>query len=95
MVGWVKVDLLSLFIQPKLNNYSTAALIRNAKNRLKVHLFTVFSLDIFNMRVEKAAVFFDKIFNLMFLLSFSGIRWNFGIFLVLFNGGVLLLVEWT
>ena len=27
------------------------------------------------MRVEKAAVFFDKIFNLMFLLSFSVIRW--------------------
>ena len=76
-------------------NYSTAALIRNVKNRLKAHLFTLFSLDIFDMRVEKAAVFFDKIFNLMFLLSFSVIRWNFGIFLVLFNGGVLLLVEWT
>ena len=40
------------------------------------------------MREEKAAVFFDKIFNLMFLLCFSVIRWNFGIFLVLFNGGV-------
>ena len=47
------------------------------------------------MRIEKAAVFFDKIFSLIFLLSFSVIRWNFGIFLVLFNGGVLLLVEWT
>ena len=46
------------------------------------------------MRVEKAAVFFDKIFNLMFLLCFSVIRWNFRIILVLFNGGVLLLVEW-
>ena len=45
------------------------------------------------MQVEKAAVFFDKIFNLMVLLSFSVIRWNFGIFLVLFNGGVLLLVD--
>ena len=77
------------------NVLSTAALIRNAKNRLKVHFFTIFSLDIFDMRVEKAAVFFDKIFNLMFLLSFSVIRWNFGVFLVLFNGGVLLLVEWT
>ena len=76
-------------------HYSTAALIRNAKNRLKVHLFTLFSLDIFDMRVEKAAVFFEIFFNLMFLLSFSVIRWNFGIFLVLFNGGVLLLVEWT
>ena len=75
--------------------YSTAALIRNANNRLRVHCFTLFSLDIFDMRVEKAAVFFDKIFNLMFLLSFFVIRWNFGIFLVLFNGGVLLLVEWT
>ena len=75
--------------------YSTAALIRNAKNRLKAHLFTLFSLDIFDMQVEKAAVFFDKIFNLIFLLSFSVIRWNFGIFLVLFNGGVLVLVEWT
>ena len=53
----------------------------------------LFSLDIFDMRVEKAAVFFDKIFNLMFMLSFSVIRWNFGIFLVLFCGGVLLLVE--
>ena len=47
------------------------------------------------MRVEKAAVFFDKIFNLMFLLCFSVIRWNFGIFMAPFNGGVLLLVEWT
>ena len=65
------------------------------KNRLKVLLSTLFSLDIFDMRVEKAAVFVNKIFNLMFLLSFSVIRWNFGIFLVLFNGGVLLLVEWT
>ena len=54
----------------------------------------VFSLELFDMRIEKAAVFFDKIFNLMFLLCFSEIRWNFGIFLVLFNGGVLLLVEW-
>ena len=74
---------------------STAALIRNVKNRLKVHLFTLFSLELFDMRAEKAAVFFDKIFNLMFLLCFSVIRWNFGIFLVLFNGGVLLLIEWT
>ena len=39
------------------------------------------------MQVEKAAVFFDKIFNLMFLLSFSVIRWNFGICLALCNGG--------
>ena len=60
-----------------------------------MHLFTLFSLELFDRRVEKAAVFFDKIFNLMFLLGFSVIRWNFGIFLVLFNGGVLLLVEWT
>ena len=76
-------------------DYSTAALIRNAKNRLHKHPFTLFSLEFFDMRVEKAAVFFDKIFNLIFLLCFSVIRWNFGIFLVLFNGGVLLLVEWT
>ena len=54
-----------------------------------------FSLELFDMLIEKAAVFFYKIFNLMFLLCFSVIRWNFGIFLVLFNGGVLLLVEWT
>ena len=47
------------------------------------------------MRKEKAEAFFDKIFNQMFLLYFSVIRWNFGIVLVLFNGGVLLLVEWT
>ena len=39
------------------------------------------------MRVEKGAVFFDKIFHLVFLLCFSVIRWNFGIFLVIFNGG--------
>ena len=32
------------------------------------------------MRVGKAAVIFDKIFNLMFLLCFSVIIWNFGIF---------------
>ena len=55
----------------------------------------LFSLELFDMRVEKAAVFFDKIFNLVILLCFSVIRWNFGILLVLFNGGVLLLVEWT
>ena len=55
----------------------------------------LFSLELFDMRVEKSAVFFDKIYNLMFLLCFSVIRRNFGIFLVLFNGGVLLLVEWT
>ena len=39
------------------------------------------------MRVEKAAVFFDKIFNLIFLLCFSVIRWNFGIIVVLFQRG--------
>ena len=60
-----------------------------------MHLFTLFTLELFDMQVEKAAVFFDKIFNLMFLLCFSVIRWNFGIFLALFHGGVLLLVEWT
>ena len=38
------------------------------------------------MRVEKAAVFVDKIFNLMFLLCFSVIRWTFDIFLVLLTG---------
>ena len=55
----------------------------------------LFSLELFDMRIEKAAVFFDKIFNLMFLLCFSVNRWNLAYFLVLFNGGVLLLVEWT
>ena len=40
------------------------------------------------MSVEKAAVFFDKIFNLMVLLCSSVIRLNFGIFSVLFNRGV-------
>ena len=29
----------------------------------------------------------------VFAVFFSVIRWNFGIFLILFNGGVLLLVE--
>ena len=86
----VKLHLKCIYIKK-----STAALIRNAKNRLKVHLFALFSLDIFDMRVEKAAVIFEKKFNLMFLLSFSVIRRNFGIFLGFFNGGVLLLVEWT
>ena len=93
---WVKMCTSKLAEYMKLKKKkSTAALIRNAKNRLKGHLFTLFSLYIFDMRIEKAAVFFDKIFNLIFLLSFSVIRWNFGIFSVLFNGGVLLLVEWT
>ena len=55
----------------------------------------LFSLELFDMRIEKAAVFLDKIFNLVFLLCFSAIRWNFRLFLVLFNGGVLLLIEWT
>ena len=40
------------------------------------------------MRVEKGAVFFGKIVSLMFLSCFSVIRWNFGIFFVLFNRGV-------
>ena len=39
------------------------------------------------MRKEIAAAFFDKIFNLVFLLYFSVIRLNFGIVLVLFDGG--------
>ena len=39
------------------------------------------------MRIEKAAVFFYKIFNLMFLLFFSVIRWNFGIFFGSFQRG--------
>ena len=39
------------------------------------------------MRVEKDAVIFDKIINLMFLLCFSVIRWNFGIFSVLLQQG--------
>ena len=61
------------------------------KKREKLTLsafFTLFSLELFDMQVEKASVFFDKIFNLMFLLCFSVIRCNFGILLVLFNGGV-------
>ena len=33
--------------------------------------FTLFSMTLFDMRVEKAAVFFDKMLNLMFLLCFS------------------------
>ena len=33
------------------------------------------------MRVEKGAVFFVKIINLMFLSCFSVIRWKFGIVL--------------
>ena len=41
-----------------ISNYTTAALIRNAKNRLLVHLFTLFSLELFDMRIEKGAVFF-------------------------------------
>ena len=39
------------------------------------------------MQIEKAAVFFDKIFNLVFLLCFSVIRWNFGIFFGSFQRG--------
>ena len=48
----------------------------------------LFSLELLDVRVEKAAAFFDKIVNLIFLLCFSVIRWNFGRFSVLFNGGV-------
>ena len=33
-------------------------------------LFSLFSLELFDMRIEKAAVFFDKIINMMFLLCF-------------------------
>ena len=39
------------------------------------------------MRVEKAAVFFDKIIDLVFLLCFSVIRWNSGVVSVLFQQG--------
>ena len=53
---------------------STAAFIRNAKNRLYGHFFTLFSFELFDVRVEKAAVFFDKIINLLFLLYFVVIR---------------------
>ena len=67
---------------------------KRKKSTLSASFQAIF-LELFDMRVEKAAVFFDKIFNVIFLLSFSVIRWNFGIFLALFNGGVLLLVEWT
>ena len=48
----------------------------------------VFSLELFDMRVEKAAVFFDKIFNLVFLLCFSVIRWIFGIFWFFQRGSI-------
>ena len=64
------------------------------KKREKSTLSASF-LELFDMCVERTAVFFDKIFNLVFLLCSSVIRWNFGMILVLFNGGVLLLVEWT
>ena len=47
------------------------------------------------MRIEKGAVYFEFFYQPDGLLCFSVIRGNFGIFLVLFNGGVLLLVEWT
>ena len=40
------------------NYLSTVALIRNAKNRLKVHLFTLFSLDIFRYAGRKSCSIF-------------------------------------
>ena len=52
-----------------------------------MHLFTLFSLERFDMPIEKAAVFFDTIFNLVFLLCFSVIRWNFGMFFGSFQRG--------
>ena len=72
----------------KKHKKSTAALIKKRENRLHVHFCTLFSFELFDVRVEKAAVFFDKIINLLFLLYFAVIRWNFGIFSVLFNRGV-------
>ena len=39
---------------------------KKRENRLYVHLLMLFSLELFDMQVEKAAVFFDKIFNLIF-----------------------------
>ena len=60
---------------------------KKRENRLKVHLFTLFSLDIFAMRVEKAAVFFDKICSLMFLLCFFVIRWNLAVFFLFVSMG--------
>ena len=65
---------------------------KKREKQLKVYLLTLFSLELFDMRVEKTAVLFDKIFNLVFLLCFSVIRWNFGIILVLLKRGVLLLL---
>ena len=41
---------------------------------LNGHIFTLFSLELFDVPVEKAAVLFDKIINLMVLLCFSVIR---------------------
>ena len=46
----------------------------NKKRENYVHLFTLFSLELFDMQREKTAVFLDKIFDLMFLLCFSVIN---------------------
>ena len=90
--SYFNIGIVNLLVNSKLKY------CRINKKREKSTLsasFHVISLELFDMRIEKAAVFFDKIFKLMILLCFSVIRWNFGILLVLFNGGVLLLVEWT
>ena len=36
-------------------------------SRLEVHLFKLFSLELFDMHVEKAAVFLTKMFSRVFL----------------------------
>ena len=46
---------------------------------------TLFSLELLNMQVDKAVVFFDKKVNPIILLCFSLIRWNFAYFLFFFT----------
>ena len=67
---------------------------KREKSTLSASFHVIFSRT-FRYVGRKSCSIFDKIFNLMFLLCFSVIRWDFGINLALFNGGVLLLLEWT
>ena len=67
---------------------------KREKSTLSASIQVIFYCT-FRYAGRKRCSIFCQIFNRMFLLCFSGIRWNFGIILVLFNGGVLLLVEWT
>ena len=90
--GAAILDLTSWRHWPYSGAYTTTK--KREKSTLSASFYVIFSWP-FWYADRKSCSIFGQNFQPDFLLCFSVIRWNFGIFLVLFNGGVLLLVEWT